>query len=225
MRRNIPQRKTGKRNNLPWFTSSVKKHMHRRNRLLKKAKLKNTAKAWASYRAQRNATTKVIRRAHEKYVHDIIGDLGESTATDQYAGIKGFWRYVKATKKECSGVPTLHTEDGIAAADQDKANLLNKQFEDAFTNERLTDIPNLGQSPYPSCPDIAFTAPGITKLLQRLKPHKASGPDSLPPRLLRDLAQEIAPVLTILFQQIFNTGRTPQDRRDNTTQKTTDQCP
>ena len=104
--------------------------------------------------------------------------------------------------------------DGIAAADQGKANLLNKQVGDAFTNERLTDIPNLEQSPYPSCPNIAFTAPGITKLLQRLKPHKASGTDSLPPRMLRDLAQEIAPVLTILFQQIFNTGRTPQDWRD-----------
>ena len=214
MHRNIPQTQTGKRNNLPWVTSSVKKHMHRRNRLLKKAKLKNTPKAWETYRAQRNATTKVIRRAHEKYVHDIIGDLDETTATDSFAGIKRFWRYVKATKKECTGVPTLHTDCGIAATDRDKENLLNKQFEDAFTSERLVDVPNLGQSPFPSCPDITFTAPGIIKLLQRLKPHKASGPDSLPPRLLRELAQEIGPTRTILFQQIFDTGCTPQDWRD-----------
>ena len=99
MGRNIPQTKMGKRNNLPWVTSLVKKHMHHRNRLLKKAKFKSTAKAWATYRAQRNATTKVIRRAHEKHVHDITGDLDESTATDRYADVKRFGGYVKATKQ------------------------------------------------------------------------------------------------------------------------------
>ena len=49
------------------------------------------------------------------------------------------------------------------------------------------------------------------KLLQTLKPHKASGAEAQPARLLRDLAQGIGPILIILFQQILNTtGAMPQ---------------
>ena len=66
-----------------------------------------------------------------------------------------------ATKKECNGVPNPQTKNGIATADQGKANLSKKQFKDTAASERLVDVSSLGQSPYPSCPDITFTTPGI----------------------------------------------------------------
>ena len=90
--------------------------MHHNNGLL--GKTKNKVKAGDKYRAQRNAMANVIRRGHEKYAHDTIGDLEKSTSTDQYACIKRFWHYVKGKKKECTGVPTPHTKDGIDAADK-----------------------------------------------------------------------------------------------------------
>ena len=163
---------------------------------------------------KRNATTKLIRRYHERYVHDIIGDLGAVTVNDQCAGIKRFWRYVKASKRECVGVPTLHTANEQLSSDNDKARVLNDQFENAFTSENLDNVPELGESPFSSCPDIVFTTPGIVKLLQKLQPHKATGPDQLPPRVLKDLAEEIAPSVTLIFQQIYDSGMTPQDWRD-----------
>ena len=45
---------------------------------------KNTGKAGETYRAQRNVTANVIRRAREKYVDGIILDLDKSNSTDQY---------------------------------------------------------------------------------------------------------------------------------------------
>ena len=75
-------------------------------------------------------------------------------------------------------------------------------------------MPSLGKSPFPTCPNIIFTHQGVSKLLSGLQPHKATGPDCLPPRILRDLAEEIAPSLCLIFQQIYNTGETPQDWRD-----------
>ena len=74
--------------------------------------------------------------------------------------------------------------------------------------------PDLGNSPYPSCPEICFTTNGVEKLLNKLQPHKAAGPDALPPRILKELAHEIAPSLSIIFQQIYDTGSTPRDWRD-----------
>ena len=43
--------------------------------------------------------------------------------------------------------------------------------------------------------DITVTPPGIEKLLSKLDPSKASGPDEIKPRLLKELAHEISPIL------------------------------
>ena len=91
---------------------------------------------------------------------------------------------------------------------------MNETFEAAFTTERTDSIPDLGASPYPSCQEIVFTRVGVEKLLNNLQPHKAAGPDALPPRILKDLAHELAPSLCIIFQQIYDTGTSPRDWRD-----------
>ena len=53
-------------------------------------------------------------------------------------------------------------------------------------------------SPYPDMPEIQVNEPGILKLLQNLKPHKAEGPDNIKPIILKQLAIEIAPILTFI---------------------------
>ena len=58
-----------------------------------------------------------------------------------------------------------------------------------------------------------FSVAGIEKQLNNLQPHKAAGPDAIPPRILRDLAKELAPSLAILFQQMYDKGVIPQDWR------------
>ena len=55
--------------------------------------------------------------------------------------------------------------------------------------------------------DIVVSCAGVVKLLKNLKPHKAGGPDGLPARLLKELAEEIAPAVTLLFQTSINQGR------------------
>ena len=52
---------------------------------------------------------------------------------------------------------------------------------------------------------------GVRKLLSQLKPHKASGPDNIPNRVLRELSAELAPCLTTLFNQSLESGTIPDD--------------
>ena len=54
--------------------------------------------------------------------------------------------------------------------------------------------------------DIAVTKEGVTKLLKGLNPSKALGPDELHTRVLKELATELGPVFTHLFQQSIDTG-------------------
>ena len=54
--------------------------------------------------------------------------------------------------------------------------------------------------------DIEISIKGIRKLLQNLNPPKAAGLDNIPCQLLKLVAQEIAPALTLLFRKSINTG-------------------
>ena len=77
-----------------------------------------------------------------------------------------------------------------------------------FKSEDPCKIPNLGRSPYPSLNRIRVTC-GVKKLLLKLDPKKAVGPDLVPTQILRDYAKEIAPILQVIFQQPLDTGKVP----------------
>jgi len=44
-----------------------------------------------------------------------------------------------------------------------------------------------------------------------LDPHKAPGPDNIPTKLLKETAQQMAPLLTIIFQASLNQGKLSSD--------------
>ena len=56
-------------------------------------------------------------------------------------------------------------------------------------------MPDKRPSFFPAMPDIDLSTSGVQKLLDNLKPHRASGPDSIPPMVLKELSNEIAPLL------------------------------
>ena len=89
---------------------------------------------------------------------------------------------------------------------------MGNQFSSVYTTEATADLPDLGQSNTQSAPPINVEAKGIQKLLSKdLKPHKASGPDSIPARLLKTAADELAPGLAHLFQISIDNGKIPLD--------------
>ena len=50
-------------------------------------------------------------------------------------------------------------------------------------------------------------------MLLKLNPAKARDPDSIPARILKELAHEIAPYLVSIFQRSLDTGKVPKDWR------------
>ena len=57
-------------------------------------------------------------------------------------------------------------------------------------------------------PKITITSKGVEGLLKGLNPNKASGPDEISPRLLKELHHKIAPILTKIS---LSTGIVPND--------------
>ena len=66
-------------------------------------------------------------------------------------------------------------------------------------------------SPFESIPSLSIDACGVLSQLRRLNPNKAHGLDELSPQLLKLVTEELAPALTIIFQQSYDLSSTPKD--------------
>ena len=60
-------------------------------------------------------------------------------------------------------------------------------------------------------PIESIDACGVLSQLRRLNPNEAHGPDELSPQLLKLVAEELAPGLTIIFQQSYEVSSIPKD--------------
>ena len=58
----------------------------------------------------------------------------------------------------------------------------------------------MNSDPLPSIPPIQIHTEGVAQLLHNIQEHEANGPDNLPAHFLKEVADEIAPALTIIFQ-------------------------
>ena len=50
---------------------------------------------------------------------------------------------------------------------------------------------------------------GVVKLLKEIDPSKAGGPDEVPCRILKELVEDIAPIMTDIYRQSLSTGVQP----------------
>ena len=96
-----------------------------------------------------------------------------------------------STGKDTGGVAPLKENGRLHADPKDKANILNRQYELTWTQEDTNVILLPDGEPFPPMKDVHVSTEGVTKLLQKLNPAKATGPDLLPARVLKELASEI----------------------------------
>ena len=59
--------------------------------------------------------------------------------------------------------------------------------------------------------DITISTVGVEKLLKGLNRNKAVGPDNVHPWVLSEVASDLAPMLSHLYQQSLSYGRIPAD--------------
>ena len=175
-----------------------------------------------------------IRTAYNNYLQSVLGLSDEEgnidTVSDkQKFAPKKIFSLIKNAKQDSHGVSPLKDKDSgnTFSQNKDKANLLNKQFQSVFSQlsplklsqlciDKLQDyfsvrIPKRFQCNYPKMHEINIDLKGILKLLSNLKPDKAPGPGGIKPIILKELREEIAPVIHLLFQKSISTGKIPSD--------------
>ena len=152
-----------------------------------------------------------IRQAYWAYIASVITPTHNDMPPQ-----KSFWSFVKRNRTDKTQISSLrsHTTGDLITDPIGKANILNGQFRSVFTDETPLTSDHRSPQAYPDIPDALFTSPGVQKMLEGLDPGKASGPDNIPPTVLKQLAPTLGPILTDLFNRSYQTGVVPQDWRD-----------
>ena len=215
----IPQKNGSGRSFLPWITNKIRRLIKRRDRLNKKCKaLRKRLHGFVPYELEdkimclKNQIQAESRRAYWSHVESLFTPGDDD---NEYEGMKRFWRFVKYNRTDSSGIPVLKADGSSISDPTAKANILNDQFKKVFTKE--TPIPSdllPDSSPHDDMPDIEITTEGIEKMLKNLKAHKAPGPDGITSRVMKTLANTIAPILCVIFRRSYETGEVPDDWRD-----------
>ena len=127
---------------------------------------------------------------------------------------KVFWKYVNSKLKTKIKVPDLKTDQhNTTASEQEKVNLLNDFFKSVFGEVDISEV--LGsdaewQFVGLQLTDIQFTEEKVRNLLNNLNTSKAAGPDDIHPRILKELSNEIAYPILLIFRSSFSNSNIPE---------------
>ena len=183
MEEHMPAKLTSTRNNPPWLTNSLKRMCRKKQRRYNKAKRTLKEDDWRKFYRFKKETLRAIRKAHWDHVNSILVD-----SIDQHDS-KPFWRYIKSRRQENFGIAALKKDGALVRDAKSKAEILNQQFKSVFTQSNPDDRPQLQGEEYPPIEDLAISEEGVLKLLLDIKVNKASGPDNVPGKFLKEMAR------------------------------------
>ncbi|CAH8637179.1 unnamed protein product [Dicrocoelium dendriticum] len=202
-------RKRGLRAQPPWIDTTGKYLLKKRSRCWRTYQAAPSASTYDSYRENRNKCKQHLRTARLQYEQG----LADSAA----ANPKKFFAYVKRRSGAKLSIPALLRADGTPAqTDYDKACILSDQYTGVFARETsLPQVELVSRVPEDSClAEFSITETQVFELLQGINPSKASGPDSIHPKLLHELATELSGPLTCVFSISLDSCSLPSEWKE-----------
>ena len=189
-----------------WLKGEVMKSAKKKYALYKRFLKSKSSYDYAMYIQHRKACKKKVRSVKKDYEKRIIKESKSNP--------KVFWKYIQSKTKTASGISPLRTNDGkLVDSDMDKAETLNAFFASVFSRENTEDMINLEEACHSEgilLSDIVVTPAAVKDKLSHLDGNKAEGPDGIPPKVLKELSDELAYPIAILFNKSLEKGTLPK---------------
>ena len=201
--KHIPSKMTSSRQHLPWITPSIRRMIKKQQRLYNKAKKTRKSKYWDTFHCLKHDTHKALQNADNTYLSNIFTTSLEENNSNI------FWIYVKAQQQESTGAAPCKRDGQLHSRSKDKAEILSDQFKSVSTQDDGGAISQLEGHAYPSIGRLHVSVVGLVKLLHSLKVCKASGPDNIPVRVLKELVDSLSLPLSAFFNHSLELGVVP----------------
>ena len=155
----------------------------------------------------------MIRNSKQQFYDNIAEKLKSKSLYS-----KDWWSTLKTfiSPNLNSAIPPIESEGIIYTDDFEKANLFNNYFQGQTVLDDSNDVlPELPEPSYlTSLSSIAFDPQEVEEILRTLKTDKASGPDGLSNRILKELSHELSSPLCSLFNKSLSLGKFPSPYKD-----------
>ena len=173
----------------------------------------------AKFKDLRSKVKRKLREARDSFLTGMESQLK--------CNPKRFWSTLKLKSKH-RGIPEVISmatgasgdpaDDGRriqASSPTEIVDLFNRYFVSVFTSDPVTcksvDEEDAGPNVDLMLSDLTLTVTHVLDVLANLDASKATGPDEIPARILKETAHEIAPSLCELFKKSLRLGSIPTD--------------
>ena len=140
---NVPSRSFSQRFTQTWINRDLRRITRLKQRWFRRARRSKHPNDWLRYKALKKQAQKTWRETHDKYTNDML--------TNDNKNPKRLWNFIKSSKKDSTGVASLK-KDGLTFSNSlNKANIMGDQFCSVFTQEDISELPDLGPNQTPQC--------------------------------------------------------------------------
>ena len=166
---------------------------------------------YANYKEALNLATTEIRKSKRTFEKKLAGNIKNYS--------KSFYAYVRSKQKVRDKVGPLENNRGNIISDGfQMAEVLNEYFSSVFTTEDISSLPvpftkfegntseHLGQ--------LFVTPEIIAKKIKKMKDNKSPGVDGIPPKLLKEIVEQISTPLAKLFNLSLKEGIVPSEWKE-----------
>ena len=198
---------TGKTGDKVWFDDCCRKASKKKRRLFRKMKKDDTQtnkKIFTDARRDFNRAEKLAKRRHDTKLKEEL--------TDGSLSSKEWWNKVNTLsgRKTKADIPVLKDDDQVYTTAKEKAEALGNIFaRKCHLDEAEESAPEVQQATHHVMDKVAFKAKDVKRHLRKLNPDKATGPDEIPTRVLKECSAELARPLSCLFELCFAEGVFP----------------
>ena len=184
----------------------IKKTIEKKKVAWKRWKQTGRANEEKEYRKRVNETKKKIRNKKNALERKVV--LSRKTNP------KSYYAYVNSAKKTRGKIGPLKNVNGdLITAPQEQAQILNDFYASVFTTGGACDGQQGEDGEMRKLDDIEITEVKVRFAIDCLKEHSACGPDGIPPRVIKEMKNELAEPLAILFRKSLETEKIPDDWR------------
>ena len=194
----------------PWYNSNLRRQKCKLDRIHTRAKKSNNdPNIWNQYKELRNDYNRQIKMAEQDYNKNLAAKLQESKNISS----KQWWNLAKIFlgKNNDSSYPPILDGDIALFDPESKAEAFNNLFLSHSTvNTDKAILPELIYITDKELSEINFNDTEVLDLLKTIDTSKATGPDGISPRLLKEAADVIYIQLAHIIRLSLATCRVPK---------------
>ena len=181
--------------------------------------IKEKRAAWTRWKQTRSEQDKKKYKALEaktkKAIRNRKNALERQIAKNAKENPKAFYSYLNSQRKTRTRVGPLRDEDGQVVTDpRVQADMFNAHYASVFTR-CTTAPPTIEKITEERIEDADFSVETIKDLIDNLKENSSPGPDGISNRVLKELRDELALPLQMLFRKSLDESSVPRGWKES----------